>query len=674
MFTTSRNYIFGHRLPVMAFFVAVIFGGVAEAQTGNYNGFNYSTTFGIITITGYTGPGGSISTPGIINGQAVTIIGPSAFQGNTTLTDVAINYNTTTISASAFQGCTGLKRIEIPNDVSDIGSFAFAGCTGLKSATISMSISSIGQDAFKNCTNLISVFFVPPPSTPAKAPTMGTGVFSNVHSGFSVYYGSGASGFTSPTWTDSAGDTYPASVEPPYITANDGNGGLMITRYTGSGGDLVIPATINGLPVTRIDWAAFLITNPTGLTSVVIPSSVTSIGDSAFYTCTNLASVTIPNSVKSIETGAFGDCTSLTNVTIPASVTSIGQDAFVQCTSLTAITVNAANTAYRSSADGVLFNFNKTALIECPGAKAGSYTVPASVTTIGNDAFEYCANLTNVTFPNGVTSIGTMAFGFCSGLTTMTIPGSVLTIGGNTFYSCSSLASVTLSNGLTSISDTLFVGCSSLTTITIPSTVTSVGQNAFHGCKALKSAMFQGNAPTMGASVFTLVANGFTVYYYDGATGFATPTWKTNSGEFYPAVALVTFSRWKGKYPTLGDPDPNHTPQKDGVSTLLKYFFNIDPTRPMTAADRAALPVARIDSGNFFEVPYLVLTYREYGLATGFTVKLQTSTDLKTWATVTPDLSQLVGIDEVTRDPIKEVGVKTNSATQLFIRLNVAIP
>src|SRR5258706_451654 len=183
--------------------------------------------------------------------------------------------------------------------------------------------------------------------------------------------------------------TLPAVVQAQFnYTTN--NGAITITGYTGPGDAVVIPDTINGLPVNRIGDYAF--SANTNLTSITIPNSVTSIGNQAFYYCTNLTTVTIPNSVTNIGVSAFESCISLTNVTIPASVTSIGGQAFNSCTSLTnvmipasvtsigayafeecasltAITVDAANVSY-SSADGVLFNKNRTTLIQCPGGKA----------------------------------------------------------------------------------------------------------------------------------------------------------------------------------------------------------------------------------------------------------------------------------------------------------------
>ena len=159
------------------------------------------------------------------------------------------------------------------------------------------------------------------------------------------------------------------------------------------------------------------------LTSMTIPDSVTSISSSTFASCTSLTSVTIPNSVTSIGEYAFYDCKSLTSVTIPGSVTSIGLYAFASCTSLTGIWVAEGNSHYANDASGVLFSKDKTTLVQCPGAFA-AYTIPDSVTSIGDNTFDHCTSLTSVTIPDGVTSIGWRAFSNCTSLTDVYYAGS----------------------------------------------------------------------------------------------------------------------------------------------------------------------------------------------------------------------------------------------------------
>ena len=168
--------------------------------------------------------------------------------------------------------------------------------------------------------------------------------------------------------------------------------GLSPAIDVSTSGAFTIPGQVsNGTEtytVTSIGVYCFYSCN--GLTSVTISNSVTSIGDYAFYHCQGLTSVTIPNSVTSIGEYAFSFCQGLTSITIPNSVTYIGNRAFYFCLGLTSFNVDSNNPNY-DSADGVLFNKNRTTLIQYPfGNTNASYTIPNSVTSIGNEAFSNC--------------------------------------------------------------------------------------------------------------------------------------------------------------------------------------------------------------------------------------------------------------------------------------------
>ncbi len=284
-------------------------------------------------------------------------------------------------------------------------------------------------------------------------------------------------------------------------TASDG---ITLTKYTGNGGEVVIPSKHGGLSVRSIGDGVFFRKN---LTAITIPDGVTSIGDRAFSSCSNLTAITIPDSVTIIGNKTFSDCISLTAITIPDGVTSIGGSAFSGCSSLTAITIPDSVTSIGSSA-----------FSDCISLTA--ITVPDSVTSIGKRAFLGCISLTAITIPDSVTSIGKRAFSDCRSLTAITIPDSVTSIDYGAFSDCRSLTAICVNysnesycdidgvlfskdesiivaypnahsneyiipDSVASIGSSAFSGCSSLTGITIPDSVTSIDQGAFSGCPNL---------------------------------------------------------------------------------------------------------------------------------------------------------------------------------------------
>jgi hypothetical protein len=364
------------------------------------------------------------------NNGTITITGYTGSGGAVTIPDTINGLPVTSIGSYAFQNWTSLTSVTIPNSVTSIGSRAFYYCTSLSSVTIPNSVTSIGDGAFSACGSLTSV------TIPNSVTNIGSYTFSGSQSLTNVTIGSSVTSIGSSAFQSC---TKLASVTIPNSVANIGNYAFYECYK---------------------------------LTSVTIPNTVTNIGIQAFYECISLTSVTIPNSVISMGSYAFQDCISLTNVTIGNGVTNIGSSAFYNCATLSAITVDTNNPAY-SSVDGVLFNQSQTTLIQCPGGKAGTYTIPTSVTSLGDRAFDSCLSLTSVTIGNNVTNIGYYAFDHCSSLTTVTIGNSVTSIGSGTFQYCTSLAGV----------------------------------------------YFQGNAPSVGSQVFDY-ANNAIVYYLLGTTGW----------------------------------------------------------------------------------------------------------------------------------------------------------
>ena len=396
--------------------------------------------------------------------NGVTAIPSYAFYGCTGLTSITIPGSVTSIGGGAFYNCDKLQdlyitdiaawcnissldnlmvygssknlyinnelatSITIPNGVTAIRSYAFHGCKGLTSITIPDSVTSIGSWAFKDCTWLTSV------TIPDSVTSIGEYAFSDCN------------GLTSITGSATNASTVAKQARPTSFTVNITSG-------------------------TNIGNSAF--SDCTGLTSVTIPDSVTNIGDSAFRGCTGLSSITIPDSVTSIGSWAFKDCTWLTtvnwnatactsagssdypifsklatvnigdnvkiipsyafsgcawltSVTIGKGVTSIGSSAFRDCSNLQNIYITDIAAWCNISGLGNLMYFgasNKKLYIN--NELATSITIPDSVTSIGDSAFERCTGLTSVTIGNGVTSIGIYAFRGCTGLTSITFNGTI---------------------------------------------------------------------------------------------------------------------------------------------------------------------------------------------------------------------------------------------------------
>jgi len=241
-----------------------------------------------------------------------------------------------------------------------------------------------------------------------------------------------------------------------YVT---NNGAITITLYTGSGGAVVIPGTINNRQVTTIG---------DGIHSV--------------FAYTSVSSVTVTNNVTLIQTNAFQMASSITNVIMGTNVTTIGNGAFFYCNGLTSV------------------------------------KIPSSVTNLGIWAFENCNNLNSVIISNGPTSIAQGAFEDCPNLTNVAIPNSVTNIGELAFGNDTSLTNIKLPNSLTIIGQFAFGSCD-LTNLTIPASVTSIGSDAFSEVFSPASAFyFAGNEPSGDSTIFS--GDNGNVYYLPGATGW----------------------------------------------------------------------------------------------------------------------------------------------------------
>lgn len=316
-----------------------------------------------------------------------------------------------------------------------------------------------------------------------------------------------------------------------------GDGTVSIVGYSGSGGNIVIPSTYDAgagdVAVTEIEALAFYF--ETTLTSVVIPSSVKTIGSGAFSYCSNLTDVTLSEGLLQIDNSAFSRC-GITAITIPSSLELIGDEAFDQCSDLSSVTLTNGLDLI-----GPLMFYDCDALT--------SITIPSSVTTIYSRAFEDCDNLKDVTFTNGLTVIGQEMFFGCDALKSVTIPSSVTSVGNASFHSCIGLETVTLKNKL--IGSQMFYGCIALESITIPFGITSIGFEAFRNCGGLDTVKIPSSVEEIGDGAFAYCDNldsvtvlgentsfGEEVFYesmiqYDGAMyGFEDSTAHTYAFEY----------------------------------------------------------------------------------------------------------------------------------------------
>ena len=417
--------------------------------------------------------------------------------------------------------------IAFDGDVTMIGDDVFYNCDKLTGVTLPESVTLIGKNAFYDCDGLTE-FTIPDSVT-----EIGSSAFNSCDKLTDVTIGDSVT--TIGGWAFYSCDSLTSVNIPDSVTT--------IGDYT--------------------------FCDCYSLTSVTIGDSVTSIGEWAFGECDSLTSVNIPDSVTKIGNWAFRECDSLTSVNIPDSVTTIGGGAFSDCESLTEFTGKFADDNGRILVvDGVLTAFAPAGITE--------YTIPDSVTTIGDYTFYDCYSLTSVTIGDSVTSIGEWAFGECDSLTSVNIPDSVTTIGEYAFWYCN------------------------LTSVNIPDSVTTIGQYAFAYCNSLKKVYCYATIPpSLGGSAFSSNASVRRIYVYDECVELYKSAWSSYKNSIYtngkncPETTTIQYTTNDGNTITSSKLPVISNIYENGVGTLVysgkqipnDAFYNRDSLTSVNIGD-----------------------------------------------------------------------------------------
>jgi hypothetical protein len=434
---------------------AVFLPFVVQAQ------FAFTTNNDTITITAYMGPGGDVVVPATTNGYPVVSIGPNAFWPQANATNVTIPYGITNIGNSAFASCDGLASLTFPDSVLSLGNNMCQSCLGLTNVVIGNGVTSIGSGAFQNCTNLSAVTFG------TNVATIYASAFFGCSSLTSVALPKSLVGGVSSAFSPCTGLTN-ISIDPANTYMLSSNG-VLFSKDMG-----------------------YLMQFPEG----------------------QGGAYTVPDAVTNIAYTAFNQCSALTSVTLSKNVLIMNDTyatAFQACRALTNITVASANPNY-STLNGVLFNKSQTVLLQYPGGKTGTYTVP-----------------------NTVTNLGTNCFSGSVGITGVVIPQNTAVIRYGAFSTCTNLSSVILGSGVSVIELQAFADCLSLTNLVIPASVTNLQSGAFEACPNLANIFFSSNAPTAGSLIFQGDAN-LTVCHLPGMTGWGSTYGGVDAVPWNPSI------------------------------------------------------------------------------------------------------------------------------------------
>lgn len=508
---------------------------------------------------------GVLTIPTAIDGYKVTTIKDYAFNACKKITEIVVPDGVTTIGSYAFSWCDGLTKVTLPNSITSLGVGAFIGCSVLKKVSLPMSITKLSDAIFSDCTSLTSV------ALPTGITAIGQRAFDSCTSLKSIVIPDSVVEIGTSAFRDCKKLIYVSL--PSEITC------LSVSVFSGCSSLTNIELTEK---IESIGAYSFL--NCTSLEEILIPSSTSSISGSAFDGCTSLngiyvnennakyssdsdgilysadkktlimypigkenVSYTISDNVTEIGNYAFKGSNKLKEIIICDGLKKIGQYSFLNCTNIDTIRipknveqidtgafmagvkfvdVDEENINYSNDNEGVLYNADKTRMIQYPNANSRikyviykntrsiaanafyeskslqEITIPDSVKYIGDSAFCGCSSLRKITLPDSVSAISYNMFKNCSQLNTINLGKYTTEIKANAFNSCSMLKELKLPDSITEIQSEAFINCSNLIEITIPGNVSEINTATFSGCRALKNVI-------IGESVNTIYRYAF---------------------------------------------------------------------------------------------------------------------------------------------------------------------
>lgn len=442
---------------------------------------------------------------------AVTNLGAEAFLGCRQLKSLSLPEGLKTIGDGAFKNLYAFTNVTLPNSLVTLGADALVNCWQLTNVVVGAGLKTIGLGSFRGCSQLDRVVFRGTP--PAIGNPGGPESLFDTTSQAKVYYfprnaGWGATYAGRPTvaWQETVPFTY--EILDDYT--------ITITGYTGTNASLVVPDTIETMPVTRLAANAF--NGCAALVDVTLPATVVDLGENAFANCGALATVFFSGNAPAAAESVFANSPNVVAVypvgaagwgsTFAGRPTTVWMEKppyLYEVTPENTITIK----AYTGSEKVVVIPqyIKKLPVTALQGFVFGfksvvSVTVPDRVLNVGAHTFDTCYDMTNVVLGAGVTNIGEFAFADCDKLTRVKIPNQVRTLGTNAFYWCQGLKEVEFGDNLQSIGSQAFFWCTNLTQVHLPDSVTNLGSQAFYVCRSLTNINLPANLTAIGASTF----------------------------------------------------------------------------------------------------------------------------------------------------------------------------